>query len=86
MNAAGGVSYKGDKGRIYVQQPNGNVQAVQKRGLFFGHSKPTPEPGGLVFVPQRNMAEQANTAATLAAIGTIIASLTTIVVVLVNHP
>jgi protein involved in polysaccharide export with SLBB domain len=86
LNAAGGVSYKGDKGRIYVQQPNGNVQAVQKRGLFFGHSKPTPEPGGLVFVPQRNMAEQANTAATLAAIGTIIASLTTIVVVLVNHP
>src|SRR2546427_5412408 len=43
LSAAGGVSFKGDKGRVYVQQPNGNVRAVHKRPLFFGTSKPTPD-------------------------------------------
>jgi protein involved in polysaccharide export with SLBB domain len=86
VNAAGGLSYKADKGRIYVQQPNGNIRTVHGRPLFFGSSKPTPEPGAQVFVPERNMTSQANTAAVLAAIGTIVASLTTIVVVIVNRP
>ncbi|HXE82882.1 MAG TPA: SLBB domain-containing protein, partial [Gemmatimonadales bacterium] len=86
VNSAGGYSYKADKRRTYVEQPNGNVRTVHKRPLFFGSSKPTPEPGAQVFVPERNMVEQSNTAATLAAIGTIIASLTTIVVVIVNRP
>ncbi|OLE67882.1 MAG: hypothetical protein AUG74_10415, partial [Bacteroidetes bacterium 13_1_20CM_4_60_6] len=51
LSAAGGVSFKGDNGRVYVQQPNGNVRAVHKRPLFFGTSKPTPEPGATVTVP-----------------------------------
>jgi len=44
LSAAGGVSFKGDKKRVFVQQPNGNVRAVHKRPLFFGSSKPSPEP------------------------------------------
>ena len=71
---------------MYVQQPNGNVRAVRKRPFFFGTTNPTPEPGALVVVPGRDTASHANTAAILAAIGTIVASLTTIVVVIVNHP
>ena len=31
LSAAGGVSFKGDKRRVFVQQPNGNVRAVHKR-------------------------------------------------------
>jgi polysaccharide export outer membrane protein len=86
LNAAGGVSFRGDRGRVFVQQPNGNVRAVHKRPLFFGSTNPTPEPGALVVVPVRDTTSHANTAAILAAVGTIVASLTTIVVVIVNHP
>ena len=86
LSSAGGVAFNGDEGRAFVQQPNGNVRAVHKRALFFGTSKPTPEPGARVVVPLKDTTEHSNTAATLAAVGTIIASLTTIVVVLVNHP
>ena len=86
LSAAGGVSFKGDKGRVFVQQPNGNVRAVHKRPLFFGTSKPTPEPGAMVIVPLRDTTNQSNTAAVLAAIGTIVASLVTVAVVVVNHP
>jgi polysaccharide biosynthesis/export protein len=85
VSAAGGPSFKADKGRIYVQQPNGNIRSVNRRPLWWD-SKPTPEPGAQIVVPERNMASQANTAAVLAAVGTIIASLTTIVVVIVNRP
>jgi protein involved in polysaccharide export with SLBB domain len=86
LNAAGGVSFKGDRGRVYVQQPNGNVRAVHKRPFLFGSANPAPEPGALVVVPVRDTTSHANTAAILAAVGTIVASLTTIVVVIVNHP
>ena len=86
LSAAGGVSFAGDKGRVYVQQPNGNVRAVHKRPLFFGTSKPTPEPGALVVVPTRDTAEHGQAATVLAAIAQVVAALTTIVVVVVNHP
>ena len=85
LSAAGGVSFKGDRHRVFVQQPNGNVRASHKRLLFFGTSKPTPEPGAMVIVPVRDSTAQSQAATVLAAIGTIVASLTTIVVVLVNH-
>jgi protein involved in polysaccharide export with SLBB domain len=85
LNAAGGVSFRGDKARVYVQQPNGNVRAVHKRPLFLGTIKPTPEPGALVVVPVRDTTSHSNVAAVLSAVGTIVAALTTIVVVVVNH-
>jgi len=86
LSAAGGVSFKGDNGRVYVQQPNGNLRAVHKRPLFFGTSKPTPEPGATVTVPERDTTSHSETAAIISAVGTIVAALTTIVVVIVNHP
>jgi protein involved in polysaccharide export with SLBB domain len=85
LSAAGGVAFRGDRRRAFVQQPNGNVRAVHKRALFFGSSKPTPEPGAMVVVPLRDANAQSQAANVLAAIGTIFAALTTIVVVIVNH-
>ncbi len=86
LNAAGGVAFAGDKGRVYVQQPNGNVRAVHKRPFFLGTSKPTPEPGATVVVPARDTTEHSQAATVLAAIAQVVAALTTIVVVVVNHP
>ena len=86
LSAAGGLTFRGDKKRVFVQQPNGNVRAVHKRPLFFGTSKPTPEPGAMVIVPVRDTTSHSDAAAILSAVGTIVAALTTIVVVVVNHP
>ena len=87
LSAAGGVSFRGDKGRVFVQQPNGNVRAVHKRPLFFGTSKPTPEPGAMVVVPVPDTtAQPGNAAAVAGIIASIVGALTTIVVVVVNHP
>src|SRR6185437_2684530 len=86
LSAAGGLTFNGDSKRVYVQQPNGNVRAVHKRPLFFGTSKPTPEPGATVIVPVRDTTSHSQAAAILAAVGTIVAAVTTIVVVVVNHP
>src|SRR5256886_312126 len=79
LNAAGGVSYAGDKGRVYVQQPNGNVRAVHKRPLFFGKSKPTPEPGAMVVVPVRDTTAHGQTAAGPAGGAPIVAAPATII-------
>ena len=86
LSAAGGLSYKGDKRRVFVQQPNGNIRAVHKRPLFFGTSKPTPEPGAMVVVPVRDTTAQGGNAAVAAAIVTaIVGALSTIVVVYVSR-
>jgi polysaccharide export outer membrane protein len=82
LNAAGGVAATGDKKRVFVQQPNGNVRAVHKRGFLLGTSKPTPEPGALVMVPVRDTTARSNSGATLSGIAQIVTALTTIVVVL----
>ena len=85
VSAAGGVSFNGDRKRIFVQQPNGNVRAVHKRPLFFGKSKPTPEPGAMVVVPVRDTTAHGQTGAVLAGVAQIVAALTTIIVVVVTR-
>jgi len=86
LSAAGGVSFKGDKKRVFVQQPNGNVRAVHKRPLFFGTSKPTPEPGAMVVVPVRDTIPQSGNAAAVAAIVTsAVTALSTIIVIYVSR-
>ncbi len=86
LSAAGGVSYKGDKGRVFVEQPNGNVRAVHKRPLFFGTSKPTPEAGARVVVPVRDTTAQSQIGPIIAGIAQIVGALTTIIVVVVTRP
>src|SRR3989441_7863286 len=86
LDAAGGVSYRGDKKRVFVLQPNGNVRAVHKRPLFFGTSKPTPEPGAMVVVPVRDTTAHSQAGTIIAGIAQIVAALTTILVVVVTRP
>jgi len=85
LNAAGGVSYRGDKGRTFVLQPNGNVRAVHKRGLLFGTSKPTPEPGAVVVVPVRDGSARSDVGTVLAGLAQVVGALTTVIVVIVTH-
>ena len=85
LNAAGGVSYRGDKSRTFVMQPNGNVRAVHKRGVIFGTSKPTPEPGAVVVVPIRDMSARSEIGTVLAGLAQVVGALTTVIVVIVTH-
>jgi polysaccharide biosynthesis/export protein len=81
IGAAGGFSFKADRGRSYVTQPSGKVESV-KRHFLFADGKPTPAAGAVVFVPDKEVKPPRDTASTLGALAAILASLTTVVVVL----
>ena len=81
----GGVSFRGDSRRVYVQQPNGNVRAVHRRPFPFGTSKPIPEPGAVIVVPVRDTTAQGNAGVVLSGVAQILAALTTIAVVIVTR-
>jgi polysaccharide biosynthesis/export protein len=51
INAAGGVTRRGDLRRSFVTQPGGKVESRLNRGPVTT-SKPVPRPGGAVFVPE----------------------------------
>jgi len=68
INSAGGYSRTGDKGRTRVEYANGSVRTV-KKFLFFA-SKPRPEPGSRVFVPEKPQGEPVNWAAVTALVTT----------------
>ena len=79
--ASGGFAQKADGGRSYVTQPNGKVESVKRRFLF-ADGKPQPKAGAVVFVPEKEPKPPRDTASTLGALAAILASLTTVVVVL----
>ena len=86
IRAAGGGRLDADLGRTYVTQPNGRVDAVSRRFLL-PDGQPTPRPGAVVTVPQRDRTERQDTLAArtqiAAIIGTfaaVLASLATIVI------
>jgi protein involved in polysaccharide export with SLBB domain len=54
VGAAGGYKPSADKNRAYVTQPGGKVQSVRSRFWVVPDSKPTPEAGAAIFVPQRD--------------------------------
>jgi hypothetical protein len=86
LSAAGGVSFSGDRKRVFVEQPNGNVRTVHRRPfLFFGTSKPTPEPGAMVVVPVRDTTARSDAGTLLSGIAQILGALTTIIVVVVTR-
>ncbi|HWA59134.1 MAG TPA: SLBB domain-containing protein [Gemmatimonadales bacterium] len=82
--AAGGYSRKADKNRAYVTQPTGKVESVHTRFWFLPDSRPSPEAGGAIFVPERDPADKKDWLATAAALAQIIASLATTVLVVNN--
>lgn len=52
IRAAGGPSKSGNTTYAYVTQPNGKVEAGQRR--FFIPFRPKPRPGSTVFVPEKD--------------------------------
>jgi protein involved in polysaccharide export with SLBB domain len=81
VNAAGGYSQQADRRRPYVTQPDGQKEGVGRRFLL-ADDVPKPRPGADIFVPQRVVSEQpSNAPAILGVVASVIASLTTIVIV-----
>jgi polysaccharide biosynthesis/export protein len=81
VRAAGGYSQNADQKRAYLTQPDGRKQTVSRRFLL-ADDVPQPRPGGQIFVPTRPPSEPSqNAAQILGVVASVIASLTTIVVV-----
>lgn len=81
LSAAGGLTYRADKGRVSVRAANGEVSTRHRTLLIFG-SDPTPGPGSEVFVPMKDStAHSTDPIAILGVIAQIIAATVTLVVV-----
>jgi protein involved in polysaccharide export with SLBB domain len=81
ISGAGGYHRNADKGRAYVTQPSGKVQSVHRRFLL-PDSKPQPLPGATVFVPIKDTTFRHDWVALIGPIVQVLASVTTIIVVL----
>jgi len=82
VQAAGGYGETGDRTRAFVTQPDGKREAVRRR-FFFADDVPTPRPGAVITVPERKApSAPSNTAAVLGVLASVMASLTTVIVVL----
>jgi protein involved in polysaccharide export with SLBB domain len=78
LSAAGGVSRKGSTKHAYVTQPNGKVESRHGRG-FLPDAVPTPQPGSLVFVPDKDPNERRDIAALMLQTTQVLGSLLTMV-------
>ncbi len=82
IRAAGGPSRKADVKRAYVTQPNGKVDARESNFLL-PDGIPKPQPGSVVYVPERDPADTGfNFLQSAGAIAQIAATLLTLVVAL----
>jgi protein involved in polysaccharide export with SLBB domain len=79
LSAAGGFSYKADKGRVSVKYANGEVR-TRRRSLLYSRD-PRPAPGSEVFVPVKDSTARTDWVALVGAIAQILASVVTIAVV-----
>jgi protein involved in polysaccharide export with SLBB domain len=79
LSAAGGFSYRADKGRVSVRYANGEVRTRRKSLLF--SSNPTPAPGSEVLVPVRDTTARADWVTLAGSIAQILASVVTIAIV-----
>jgi len=80
VSAAGGFSYRADKGRVNVRYANGDVR-TKRKSLFFS-SSPKPGPGSEVFVPVRDTTQGTNYVQLFGSIAQIIASTVTAIYVI----
>ena len=81
VQAAGGITRKGDIRYAYVTQPNGKVEATS--GKFIFKNDPRPRPGSTVFVPERDANERRiDYLATLGTIAQLAASFVAIAIAL----
>jgi polysaccharide export outer membrane protein len=82
IDAAGGETYNADKGRAYVQQPNGVVEPYDSRFLFIPDGKPDPLPGAVVVVPAKDPTDKKDWTAIVGSVAQVLASTVAIVAVL----
>lgn len=83
LSAAGGFSYKADKGRVSVKYANGEVR-TRKRTIF-GQKDPNPGPGSEVFVPVKDTTQRTNYVALVGGIAQIVAATVTLIYI-IRHP
>jgi protein involved in polysaccharide export with SLBB domain len=82
VRAAGGYAQNGDSRRPYLTQPDGKKETVSRRFLL-SDDQPTPRPGAVVYVPTKRGSDQpSNLPAVLGVVASVLASLTTVAVVL----
>jgi len=82
VDAAGGPSYKADQGRISVHYANGQVR-TRHTTLVVLRSDPTPGPGSLIVVPERDLSVRAPDIVTvLGVVAQLVAASVTLAVVL----
>jgi polysaccharide export outer membrane protein len=84
IDAAGGPTILGDKGRALVQQANGRGEVRHGGFLFFGGSTPKPEPGATVLVPLKEAKPYRDNTGLYVAMASILASTATIIVTLLK--
>ena len=81
--AAGGYSRQADKGRAYVVQPGGKLESISRR-IILPDGRPTPLPGAVVVVPERDPADRKDWAGLLGSIAQVLASTVAIVAIAVR--
>jgi protein involved in polysaccharide export with SLBB domain len=80
IRSAGGGTIKADEGRAYVLQPNGKVQTTHRRGGYL--SKPRPEAGSIVQVPDKDPATKRDYGAAAQAFLNTVTALATLVILI----
>jgi protein involved in polysaccharide export with SLBB domain len=83
ISAAGGLTRKAEGGRSYVVQPNGKVESISHRFLL-PDGMPTPRPGSVVVVPEKDLSDRRDYTALAAAAAQVAASLVAVVALILN--
>ena len=79
--AAGGGARTADEGRAFVTQPNGKLESVRRRAFFYS-SKPKPEAGAVVTVPEKNPTDRTDFTTLLGSLTSIFSTLVATIVLL----
>ncbi|MEP7344601.1 MAG: SLBB domain-containing protein [Gemmatimonadaceae bacterium] len=80
IRRAGGANRRADAKRAFVRQSNGSVESRERHFLFF-MSTPTPQPGSLVSVPERDPNDKRDYTAIATSIAQVVVSLVAIVAI-----
>ncbi len=84
IESAGGFARLADKGRTYVTQPDGSLEAVKRR-VILADGKPTPLAGATVTVPAKDPNEKKDFPAIFGAIAQVVAGAVTVIVLLATR-
>jgi protein involved in polysaccharide export with SLBB domain len=83
VSAAGGLTRKAEGDLAYVVQPNGKVESKSIRTFWFD-GVPTPRPGSVVIVPERDQSDHRDYTALALAAAQVAASLVAVVALIIN--